>query len=185
MQILFIYSSTDGSSLDVMSRLSGIPELKRISIPVDAANPEINAILKASKDVIVSEVPTIINYGTPDGSILKYEGLQSVGEFIDEVEHNIAQHKKEEDGKVATPVITRLSDLGLEEEVVNEPYKPTVTSQTPHINPQNMPIKAKRGVAQNRKIEDFKAARETPSIAQGGDNSNPSRIKITSPPMRK
>lgn len=183
MRILFIYSSNDESSLDTMRMMSEVSELKSISIPVDASNPRINAILKASNDIKVNEVPAIINYGSPDGSILKYEGFQSVKDFIDEVKHNIAQHEKEE--IESPPVKTSLSDLGLEEEPEPEAPEPTTISAPPQPMPQNMPIKAKRGSVQNKRIEDFKAAREASTISKGGDNSEPSRIIITSPPMER
>lgn len=186
MKIFFVYSSADSVSLEVMKRISNIPELKSITTPIDASHPKINSILKASKKIVINEIPVIINYGSPDGSIQKYEGLQSVTDFVDEVEQNIAQHEAET--AAVEPAVTNLSDLGLDEEpepVQVETFKPTLLQQPAHITPQNMPIKAKRGAAQSRKIEDFKAGRDRPMMNSASDNSDPARIKITSPPMSR
>jgi hypothetical protein len=186
MKIFFVYSSADSVSLEVMKRISNIQELKSVTTPIDASHPEINSVLKASKKIVVNEIPVIINYGSPDGSIQKYEGLKSVMDFVDEVEQNIAQHEAEAAAVEST--VTNLSDLGLYEEpelMQAEEFKPTVIQQPAQITPQNMPIKAKRGAAQSRKIEDFKAGRDRPMMNSTSDNSDPARIKITSPPMTR
>jgi hypothetical protein len=184
MKIFFVYSSADSVSLEVMKRISNIQELKSITTPIDASHPEINSVLKASKKIVVNEIPVIINYGSPDGSIQKYEGLKSVMDFVDEVEQNIAQHEAE----AVESTVTNLSDLGLYEEpelMQAEEFKHTVIQQPAQITPQNMPIKAKRGAAQSRKIEDFKAGRDRPMMNSTSDNSDPARIKITSPPLTR
>lgn len=184
MKILFVYSSLDSDSKSLFAQISGIEELKKVTLPIDASHPHINSVLKTSTNIKVGEIPAIINYGSPDGEILKYEGVESVSGFIDEVRANLAQHEEQPEGEA--PATTNISDLELEEEEEATPIT-HLAQPTPNIQPQvqNMPIKAKRGAAQARKIEDFRSQRDAPMVPQNTDNSDPGRIKITSPPMMR
>jgi len=194
MKILFVYSSLDEDSKSIFKEISQIEELKKVTLPIDASHPHINSILKTSTNIKIAEIPTIINYGSPDGKVLKYEGVESVTGFINDVVNNLSQHEKQaEDSSVA---ITNISDLDLdednEEEEPTENFAPQVTrlaqpKQSTSVQPQiqNMPIKNKRGAAQSKKIESFRSQREAPVKPQVSDNSDPSRIKITSPPMTR
>jgi hypothetical protein len=178
MKLLFVYSSLDADSISLFKDISGIEDLKKVTLPVDASHPHINSILKTSKNIVINGIPTIIKYGSPDGEVLKYEGVESVAGFVSDVRANLA-----EENATPQPSITPISDLELEEEE-QETFAPHVTHLTqPQV--QNMPIKSKRGASQTRKIEDFRAQREAPHVSQTADNSDPGRIKITSPPMTR
>ena len=183
MKLLFVYSSLDADSLSLFKEISGIEDLKKVTLPVDASHPHINSILKTSTNIVINDIPTIIKYGSPDGEVLKYEGVESVAGFVSDVRANLT----EEENAASQPSTTPISDLELEEEE-QETFAPQVTHLAqPQLQPhvQNMPIKSKRGASQTRKIEDFRAQREAPPVSQVADNTDPGRIKITSPPMTR
>ena len=185
MKLLFVFSSSDPISVNVFNRIKGIHEIKNITTPVDVCNETVNTIIKNSTNIRLHELPAIFIYG--NGKIDKFEGVNSVTNYIDEIENNI---NTKPEPKPEQYTATKISDLDLEEEpvvqrtLINQnmnTQRTPIDQGPPRPDVQNMPIKSKRQGTQNKKIDEFMNKRinnQPPS-----DSSSQTRVKITSPKM--
>jgi hypothetical protein len=161
----------------MFNRIGSINELKSVTTPIDASNPDVNAIIKNSTNLQLKELPTILVYGGEQLEV--YEGFKSVDEFVSNVVSNIEEEKEEEEEEEEIGM-TSLSDLGLTPDV--EP----VNIAPPRPSTQTMPIKTKRSSKQTQRIDNFASQRtQIPINSAPSDNSNPARLNITSPPMHR
>jgi hypothetical protein len=176
MKILFVFSRNDKACNEILKRIVSIPELKSITTPIDVVDPDLNAIVKNSTNVKLKELPAILVYGGEQLDV--YEGVKSVHEFISNVVSNLQNKREEEEEEIG---ITSITDLGLTQDI--EPLQLTPIPSRP--SPQNMPIKSKRTSQQTQRIDNFAHQRtQMPVNMALSDNSTPSRLKITSPPMK-
>jgi len=177
MKILFVFSSKDNECNEILNRIVSTSELKNVTTPVDVVNPELNAIVKNSTNIKLKELPAILVYGGEQLDV--YEGFKSVSEFISNVQSNIQKEKEEEVEEIG---MTNIADLGLTDDI--EPIKPIYIP--PRQSTQNMPIKNKRTSQQTQRIDNFAHQRtQIPINMLPSDNSEPSRLKITSLPMNR
>lgn len=184
MKLLFVFSSNDPVSVKVFNRIKAIHEIKDITTPVDMCNEKVNTIIKNSTNIVLNELPAIFTHG--DGKIDKFEGVDSVTIYLDEIENNInAQSEPVEQEQY---ISTKISDLNLEEDPVVQRTPINQTTQIANRTPidqgpprpdiQNMPIKSKRPGTQKKKIDEFMNKRSTNT-----SSSDTKRIQITSPKM--
>jgi hypothetical protein len=164
--IILLYSNQDSRFNNRLRSLKTNYELMRLLNPVSIDNKDIYNIIKTSTNVVVKEVPCLLDI--EGENISMFEGFDKTNEYIDELVEHLESKKAE-----TSPKVTDLSALGL---VDDSPRHDT--------NPQ--PVK-KEKMSVKEQVAAMKSERESFSIssqaAEGSQGRSP--IQITSAKQTK
>lgn len=184
MNRLFLYDGGNQANMDVYSAVGSVEQIRQNTIPLNMKNQQAYNIVTSSTNIRIQQLPVMFEYG--DGKILKYEGLDHVKAYIENVVKSVAetddypQYEQEEEQEEYTTGATNISDLGFNLPPVKQALvQPKNTGQT-------LPVKAKRSSKQASIIDGFVNSRNNQKrMKQKNDNSSPGSIKITSPKMSR
>lgn len=188
MNRLFLYDGGNQANMDVYNAVGKVEQIRKNTIPLNMKNQQAYNIVTSSTNIQIQQLPVMFEYG--DGKILKYEGLDHVTAYIENVVKSVAEtddypqyeqeEEQEEEHEEYTTGATNISDLGF-----NPPPAKQVVTQ-PKNTGQTLPVKAKRSSKQASIIDGFVNSRNNQKrMKQKNDNSSPGSIKITSPKMSR